>query len=151
VAQRPGFVPIAQIFKFLKPEDFQSLDEMRKFIFDAIASFRISKGRGVIAEFDKANYDEYLIFCRIGEGSIGGKARGLAFWIPLSKNTASFKYFQCPSPYPVCVHGTDIFEEFMETMTCIKLLCLMYPTEEILATSSKPAFRPDFSGLIRSG
>lgn len=57
--------PIAQMFKFLKPEDFASLNDLRKFIYDAISSFRISKGRGVIAEFDRENFDEYLIFSRI--------------------------------------------------------------------------------------
>ena len=44
--------------------------------------FDLGKGRGVIAKFDKTSFDEYQIFSRIGEGSIGGKARGLAFHKP---------------------------------------------------------------------
>ncbi|HQK38352.1 MAG TPA: PEP/pyruvate-binding domain-containing protein, partial [Bacteroidales bacterium] len=126
--------PIAQIFKFLKPEDFQSLDEMRKFIYDAIASFRISKGRGVIAEFDKATYDEYLIFCRIGEGSIGGKARGLAFLDSIVKKyQLLYKYsnVQITIPRSVVI-GTDIFEEFMENNDLYKIALSDVPDEEIL-------------------
>ncbi|HQH41858.1 MAG TPA: PEP/pyruvate-binding domain-containing protein, partial [Bacteroidales bacterium] len=126
--------PIAQIFKFLKPEDFQSLDEMRKFIYDAIASFRISKGRGVIAEFDKATYDEYLIFCWIGEGSIGGKARGLAFLDSIVKKyQLLYKYsnVQITIPRSVVI-GTDIFEEFMENNDLYKIALSDVPDEEIL-------------------
>ncbi|MGB9747180.1 MAG: PEP/pyruvate-binding domain-containing protein [Bacteroidales bacterium] len=126
--------PIAQIFKFLKPEDFQSLDEMRKFIYDAIASFRISKGRGVIAEFDKATYDEYLIFCRIGEGSIGGKARGLAFLDSIVKKyQLLYKYsnVQITIPRSVVI-GTDIFEEFIENNDLYKIALSDVPDEEIL-------------------
>jgi len=126
--------PIAQIFKFLKPEDFQSLDEMRKFIYDAIASFRISKGRGVIAEFDKETYDEYLIFCRIGEGSIGGKARGLAFLDSIVKKyQLLYKYNNAQVTIPrSVVIGTDIFEEFMENNDLYKIALTDLPDDEIL-------------------
>ena len=71
--------PVAQMFKFIQKEDFDSVEELRRFIYVAISSFRLGKGRGVIAEFDRNTFDEYQIFSRIGEGSIGGKARGLAF------------------------------------------------------------------------
>ncbi len=71
--------PVAQMFKYVQKEDFATMDEMRRFLYGAISSFRLGKGRGIIAKFDKASFDEYQIFSRIGEGSIGGKARGLAF------------------------------------------------------------------------
>jgi hypothetical protein len=71
--------PIAQMFRYLNVDDFENIEEVRRYIFAAISSFRSSKGSGVIAEFDKNSFDEYLMFSRIGEGSIGGKARGLAF------------------------------------------------------------------------
>ena len=71
--------PVAQMFKYIRKEDFETTDDIRKFLYVAISSFRLGKGRGVIAKFDKASFDEYQIFSRIGEGSIGGKARGLAF------------------------------------------------------------------------
>ncbi|MFP4060687.1 MAG: PEP/pyruvate-binding domain-containing protein [Bacteroidales bacterium] len=109
--------PIAQMFKFLKISDFPSLDHMRKYIYESISSFRISKGRGVIADFARETFDEYLLFSRIGEGSIGGKARGLAFINSLIKKHRIFnKYKDVIITIPLTVVlGIDIFEEFMET------------------------------------
>ncbi|MDX9812903.1 MAG: response regulator, partial [Bacteroidales bacterium] len=63
--------PVAQMFKYIRKEDFETMDEMRRFLYVAISSFRLGKGRGVIAKFDKTSFDEYQIFSRIGEGSIG--------------------------------------------------------------------------------
>ena len=53
----------------------------------------LGKGRGVIAKFDKTCFDEYQIFSRIGDGSIGGKARGLAFINRIIKNNKLFNRF----------------------------------------------------------
>ena len=72
--------PIAHKLKYMTMEDFnKDIDQIRRYIFDAIVAYRLNKGRGIIAEFDRNRFDEYTIFARIGEGSIGGKARGLAF------------------------------------------------------------------------
>jgi CheY-like chemotaxis protein len=126
--------PIAQMFKYLKPDDFHSLDDMRQFLYDAISSFRISKGRGIIAEFDKEHFDEYLIFCRIGEGSIGGKARGLAFLDTLvKKHNLLNKYPDLVITIPrTVVIGTDIFDEFMESNDLYKIGLSDKNDEEIL-------------------
>ena len=108
--------PVAQLFKYLRKEDFDTMDEMRRFLYVAISSFRLGKGRGVIAKFDKATFDEYQIFSRIGEGSIGGKARGLAFINRMIKNHKLYNKFPdvlITIPRTV-VLSTDIFEEFME-------------------------------------
>jgi len=108
--------PVAQMFKYLRKEDFETMDEMRRFLYVAISSFRLGKGRGVIAKFDKATFDEYQIFSRIGEGSIGGKARGLAFINRMIKNNKLFNQFPdvlITIPKTV-VLSTDIFDEFMD-------------------------------------
>ncbi len=108
--------PVAQMFKYIRKEDFETMDEMRRFLYVAISSFRLGKGRGVIAKFDKSSFDEYQIFSRIGEGSIGGKARGLAFINRIIKNNKLFNIFPdviITIPRTV-VLSTDIFDEFME-------------------------------------
>ncbi len=108
---------LAQMFKYLKREDFESLDDLRKFIYVAISSYRIGKGRGVIAKFNAETYDEYVIFSRIGDGSIGGKARGLAFINTVIKQNKLFNRFegvQITIPRTVVV-TTEIFDEFMES------------------------------------
>ncbi|MCU0471950.1 MAG: phosphoenolpyruvate synthase [Bacteroidales bacterium] len=108
--------PVAQMFKYIRKEDFETMDEMRRFLYIAISSFRLGKGRGVIAKFDKSSFDEYQIFSRIGEGSIGGKARGLAFINRIIKNNKLFNKFPdvlITIPRTV-VLSTDIFDEFMD-------------------------------------
>ena len=85
--------PVAQMFKYIRKEDFETMDEMRRFLYVAISSFRLGKGRGVIAKFDKTSYDEYQVFSRIGEASIGGKARGLAFINRIIKTHKLFNKF----------------------------------------------------------
>ncbi|MFO7829015.1 MAG: response regulator, partial [Bacteroidales bacterium] len=126
--------PIAQLFKYLSLKDFKSLKEVRTYIYRAISSYRMSKGRGVIAKFDKNSFDEYLIFSRIGDGSIGGKARGLAFVNSIIKKNQIFNKFPgiiITIPRTV-VLSTDIFDEFMEDNELYKIGMSDQSDEEIL-------------------
>jgi len=108
--------PLADLFKQFGKEDFVDLDEIRRYLYDAIAKFRMYKGRGVIAEFHRDQFDEYLNFTRIGEGSIGGKARGLAFLDSLIKRNHLIDFYDniIITIPRTTVLGTDIFDEFME-------------------------------------
>lgn len=108
--------PLADLFKMFTPSDFSDSDDTKRFVFDAIATFRLNKARGVIAEFNRESFDEYLSFTRIGQGSIGGKARGLAFLDSLIKRNLLYDRFNgvtigIPRTVVLC---TDIFDEFME-------------------------------------
>jgi CheY-like chemotaxis protein len=126
--------PVAQMFKYINREDFASMDEMRRFLYVAISSFRLGKGRGVIAKFDKTSFDEYQIFSRIGEGSIGGKARGLAFINRIIKNSKLFNKFPdvlITIPRTV-VLSTDIFDEFMEQNNLYSIALSELSDDEIL-------------------
>jgi CheY-like chemotaxis protein len=108
--------PIAEMFREISVKEFRDMDEAKRYIFDSITAFRINKAKGVIADFDRGRYDEYLSFARIGQGSIGGKARGLAFLDSLIKRnrlTDKFEDVILSIPRTV-VLGTDIFDEFME-------------------------------------
>jgi len=126
--------PVAQMFKYIRKEDFETMDEMRRFLYIAISSFRLGKGRGVIAKFDKTSFDEYQIFSRIGEGSIGGKARGLAFINRIIKNYKLFNRFPdvlITIPRTV-VLSTDIFDEFMDHNNLYSAALSDLPDDEIL-------------------
>ena len=126
--------PVAQMFKYIRKEDFKTSDEMRRFLYIAISSFRLGKGRGVIAKFDKSSFDEYQIFSRIGEGSIGGKARGLAFINRIIKNYKLFsKYPEVLITIPrTVVLSTDIFDEFMDHNNLYSVAMSDLPDDEIL-------------------
>jgi CheY-like chemotaxis protein len=107
---------IGKIFKALQLKDFENTEQARAYIYDAISNYRSSKGRGIIASFNKKSFDEYLTFSRIGEGSLGGKGRGLAFIDAIIKKYKlfdSFKGVQITIPRTVVI-STDFFDEFME-------------------------------------
>jgi hypothetical protein len=126
--------PLAELIMGLKLEDFDDIDAIKRFIFDAIGSFRLNKARGVIAEFYRDRFDEYLTFTRIGEGSIGGKARGLAFLDSLIKRNQLYdKYEGMVITIPrTVVLGTDVFDEFMEENDLHKIALSDLKDEEIL-------------------
>lgn len=131
--------PIAQMFKYLSRDDFGSLNEIRKFLDRTISCFRFGKGRGVIAKFERTTYDQYLVFSRIGEGSIGGKARGLAFVNSLIKDENLFSKYEdvvitIPRTVVLC---TDVFDEFMENNDLYKIGLSDLDDNEILQFFTK--------------
>ncbi len=115
--------PIAKMLKYITYEDFKNIDEIRSFLYDVIDTYRQYRGRGVIAKFDRKNIDEYLTFSRIGEGSLGGKARGLAFIDLLIKKYELFDKWPNVriSIAKTVVISSDVFDEFMETHDLYKI------------------------------
>lgn len=107
--------PIAEV---IKQHRFASLDEapaVRRFFFDVIVKYRKMKNRGVVAVFQKDRFDHYSNFARIGDGSLGGKGRGLAFVDSIIKKNPVCDDFRgvtisIPRTVVLC---TDIFDEFM--------------------------------------
>lgn len=127
--------PLADLFKMFSHDDFNDCDDIKRFVFDATATFRMNKSRGVIAEFNRESFDEYLSFTRIGQGSIGGKARGLAFLNSMIKrNKLHDKYPNVTIGIPrTVVLCTDVFDEFMEENNLYPVaLSDVYTDEEIL-------------------
>jgi CheY-like chemotaxis protein len=126
--------PVAHMFKYTNKEDFETIDELRHFLYEAISTFRMGKGRGVIAKFDKNSFDEYQTFSRIGDGSIGGKARGLAFINRIIKqNRLYYKFPDVLITIPrTVVLSTDVFDEFMDHNNLYPVAMAEYPDEEIL-------------------
>ncbi len=126
--------PIAQIFKPTKLDDFKSLSDARNYIYRAISSYRSSKSKGIIAEFNRQIFDEYLGFSRIGEGSIGGKARGLAFInsLLIRENLQhTFENVVIAVPRTVAI-STEVFDEFVETNNLHEIAISNLTDEEIL-------------------
>lgn len=108
--------PLAKLLQQFSHEDFKNIDEVKSFIFNAIANFRITKSRGIIAKFNRSTFDEYFSITRIGEGSIGGKARGLTFldsMINRHKLSHIFEGVDIVIPKTVVI-GTEVFDDFME-------------------------------------
>ena len=109
--------PVAEFLKPITWNSLQDVDAHRKIIFEAIVKYRKMKNQGVVAIFKRDRFDRYSNFARIGEGSLGGKGRGLAFIDNMVKRHPEFEEFEnarvaIPKTIVLC---TDIFDEFMET------------------------------------
>lgn len=128
--------PIAEFLKDIDTSDYKDMDEARQVIFDAIVKYRKMKNSGIVAIFQKDRFDEYSNFTRIGEESLGGKGRGLAFMGQMIKHHANEleKKFpsaaiQIPKTVVLC---TDIFDEYMESNDLYSVALQDLPDEEIL-------------------
>ena len=108
--------PPAEVLKRVDVSDYKDMDEARKLIFDLIVQYRRMKKSGVVAVYQKERFDEYSNFARIGDGSLGGKGRGLAFIGAMVKRYPKLEHdhFAVTIPKTVVI-CTDIFDEFMET------------------------------------
>lgn len=74
-----GLFAIAGQIKCMFVDNFASVNELRAYLSGVIKEYRRKMGQGVIAEFNSATYNQFITFARSGNGSLGGKARGLAF------------------------------------------------------------------------
>ena len=127
--------PVSDFLKNITWHKLQDLDAHRKIIFDAIVEYRHMKNIGVVAVFDRMKFDRYAHFARIGDGSLGGKGRGLAFLDNVVKRHPEFSRFenvsvQIPKTVVLC---TDIFDQFMEQNNLYQVALSDEPDEEILA------------------
>jgi len=109
--------PIAEFLKPITWNSLQDVDAHRRIIFEAIVKYRKMKNQGVVAIFRREQFDRYSNFARIGDGSLGGKGRGLAFIDNMVKRHPEFEEFEnarvaIPKTVVLC---TDVFDEFMET------------------------------------
>lgn len=131
--------PIAAVLKKLSLEEETDVDVHRQIIFDAIVRYRRMKNRGVVAEYMRGRFDRFSNFARIGEGSLGGKARGIAFIDHILSRHDEFSQFDnaevhIPKTLVLC---TDIFDRFMEDNNLYPVALSDMADEEILAAFLK--------------
>lgn len=126
--------PPAMVLKKIKISDYNNMEEARQLISDCIVGYRKMKNAGVVAIYQKERFDEYSNFARIGNGSLGGKGRGLAFMGTMVKR---YPILECenfsvdiPKTVVIC---TDIFDEFIESNNLYPIALSDASDEEILA------------------
>lgn len=126
--------PIAEVIKHHRFRDLKDAPQVRQLFFDLIVKYRKMKNRGVVAIFRKDRFDHYSNFARIGQGSLGGKGRGLAFIDSIIKKNPVCDNFDgisitIPRTVVLC---TDIFDEFMEANRLYPIALSDAPDDEIL-------------------
>ena len=126
--------PIAEIIQAHRFREISEAAEVKKFFFNLIVKYRRMKNKGVVAIFKKNRFDYYSNFARIGQGSLGGKGRGLAFIDSIIKKYPICDNFDgvtvsIPRTVVLC---TDIFDQFMEENNLYPIALSDAPDEEIL-------------------
>ncbi len=126
--------PIADVLRTFKFDDIADAPNVRRLVFETIVRYRRMKNRGVVAVFHKDTYDDYSNFARIGQGSLGGKGRGLAFVDQIIKRhpvCEDFEGVQITIPHTLVI-CTDIFDEFMDRNNLYPTALSDLPDQEIL-------------------
>ena len=97
-------------------DEFENADEIRKFMLDAIKDHRLNRQRTAIAVFERGRFDPSVSITRMGGGSLGGKARGVAFANRILRGGGVDEMFPDVDVYvpPSVVLGTHVFDEFMQ-------------------------------------
>lgn len=110
-----GLFPLAKVLRNINSSHFSSTAEHRAALVSMFKDYRTMLGQGLVAQFDEETYSDAIGFARVGEGSIGGKARGLAFMNSmLAKYNHYYKYPGVRIMIPrSLVVATDYFDEFM--------------------------------------
>ena len=104
--------------------DLNNMEQSKRAVYNLLGAYRLFESRGKIARFERERYDEYTSFCRIGEGSLGGKGRGLAFIdhsLKESRMRHAYDGIVISVPKTV-VLGTDVFQRFVEQNQLVDLL-----------------------------
>ena len=126
--------PIADFLRRIKWDTNPDLDAHRQIIFDAIVKYRKMKNQGVVAVFNRDRFDRFSNFARIGDGSLGGKGRGIAFIDHIIKrhpdlNELPGARVMIPKTVVLC---TDVFDEFMERNELYPVALSDVSDEEVL-------------------
>ncbi len=146
--------PIADVVKMHHFTSIEEAPAVKQLFFDLIVKYRKTKNRGVVAVFEKDRFDYYSNFARIGQGSLGGKGRGLAFIDSIIKKNPICDNFggitiSIPRTVVLC---TDIFDEFMSSNKLYPLALSDASDQEILdaflAADLPARLRDDFLALF---
>ena len=126
--------PVAEFLKEITWKSLDDVDAHRQIIFEAIVKYRKMKNRGVVAVFQRERFDRYSNFARIGDGSLGGKGRGLAFIDNMVIRHQEFGELEnarvaIPKTVVLC---TDIFDEFMDMNNLYQIALSDASDDEIL-------------------
>lgn len=100
----------------IRSEDYEDIESHRRADLHAIHDYRISQAQGVVAAFNPDAYNDAIWFSRLGNGSLGGKARGLAFLNQLlHKHNLYDRWEDVRVMVPrTLVITTDYFERFIK-------------------------------------
>jgi CheY-like chemotaxis protein len=106
----------AEKLRPMKVSDFDNIDDLRRHLVREIQKLKLRNQYGVITDFGQTRLDSRNSFVRLGSGSLGGKARGIAFLNALLAKTRLPEKFEnvevrTPFTFVIC---SEVFEEFVQ-------------------------------------
>ncbi len=130
-----GEFDLANCLRPRKASEFSDPAALRNFLYETIDQHRHDRQAGMVTDFNRDQYDGHARFLRIGEGSLGGKGRGLAFINKLFNNQLVCSAFpgariSVPRTAVIC---TGAFDEFMEKNDLTEFALDEHADEEIIA------------------
>ena len=128
-------IALASRFRRMTTADFDTVKEIRQYLATGIQTMRRLRQKGVVAQFNKDTFDAAVMdFVKIGTGSIGGKARGLAFMSALLQQSnilhQGYKGVAIRIPKTLVLTTTG-FEDFVENNGLRKLALENVSDEEL--------------------
>jgi len=110
-------ISLASVFRQKRADEFKFTKDMREYLISNVHALRLWRHKGVVSQFNPLTFDaKTMDFVKVGQGSLGGKARGLAFMSVLLHQNSQIheKYtkidIKIPKSLVIC---TDGFESFV--------------------------------------
>ena len=147
-----GLFPLAKAIRRLNKSYFQNVAEHRAALVNLIRDYRTMLGQGVVARFDASSYSDAIGFARIGDGSLGGKARGLAFMNSMLTKYRSYDKFpdvRITIPRSVVI-ATGYFDEFISINGLEYVISQELSDEEVIAEFVSSTIPPALHEELRS-
>jgi len=99
-----------------KVSDYRSTEDLRAGLISSLREYRAAQQRGKLVDYDPAIFDPDHLFTCFGNGSLGGKGRGLAFigrLLDRSLELQKYEGIKISVP-PSIIIRTDVFDDFIE-------------------------------------
>jgi len=132
---------LANLFRPYSVSDYKEPEGLRTQMVAMIKEFRLNRGKGVIAQFNRNSFDELSFFSRLGSGSLGGKGRGLAFidyQLRMSDIIDKYPSMYLSIPRTVVI-ATDLFTQFMEENNLQEVVGSSLPDETLRGALLQPS------------
>lgn len=147
-----GLFPLATEIRSIRREDHPTYTQMRDVIIEKIKDYRMIMGQGIVAHFSPVSYNKYIWFAKLGDGSLGGKARGLAFVNTLLQKynmLSKYKGTRIMIPRSIVV-ATDYFDQFIKENGLQYVINAKVTDEELLSEFVSSRLPEELSIYLRA-
>lgn len=144
---------LATELRAVTAEDFDNdLARMRQYLYQTIRNHRMHRQKSVLVDFDSDDFDIDTDFLKIGDGSLGGKARGLGFfssWL-YQRTDLKNKFEQVDIYIPqTLIITTECFEEFLHANNLVPVVQQHLDNKIIAEHFLKATFPEQFRNQLK--